>query len=253
MSNAGSPWSQPASAQDIASARLGIWDVRLAGKSVPKHWFGDIKGKDILCLASGGGQQAPTLAAAGANVTSFDLSDAQLEKDDLVAQREGLEIRLEQGDMADLSRFDHEAFDLIFLPPALTAIPDVQPVWRECHRVLRSKCPLLVGLINPLVYLFEDNDGSSDQGLSVVNELPFCEFDALTPDARRAALKRNMVFEWSHSLESLIGGQLAAGFSLTDFCEGHRTDDRAPLINRYCPTYIATRACKGASSRTETS
>ena len=37
--------------------------------------------KKILCLASGGGQQGPILAATGADVTVFDNSTKQLEKD----------------------------------------------------------------------------------------------------------------------------------------------------------------------------
>ena len=42
---------------------------------------GDIKGKKILCLASGGGQQAPILSAIGGKVTVFDNSIEQLNKD----------------------------------------------------------------------------------------------------------------------------------------------------------------------------
>ena len=73
--------------------------------------MGHRKSKDILCLASGGGQQAPILAAAGANVTSFDNSAKQLEQDKLVANRENLEIRIEKGDAADLSG---ESSDTLF-------------------------------------------------------------------------------------------------------------------------------------------
>jgi hypothetical protein len=36
------------------------------------------------------------------------------------------------------------------------------------------------------------------------------------------------LFLWSHTLESLIGGQLDAGFILTGFLEGRRSDERAP-------------------------
>ena len=57
--------------------------------------------EDVLCLASAGGQQAPIFAAAGAMVTSFDNSPVQLAKDELVADRDGLDIHLVQGDMAD--------------------------------------------------------------------------------------------------------------------------------------------------------
>ena len=98
-SNGGeSPWCQPVDAPTIAAARLGQWEVILTPTlAVPRDWFGDIQGKSILCLAPGGGQQVPVLAAAGGTVTSFDNSDEQLAKDRLVAEREGLDIRLVQG------------------------------------------------------------------------------------------------------------------------------------------------------------
>lgn len=89
-SAAGGIWSTPVDAQTIARARAGSWQVILTPKrAVPREWFGVLRGKRLLCLASGGGQQAPILAAAGAQVLSFDLSDEQLAKDRLVAEREG--------------------------------------------------------------------------------------------------------------------------------------------------------------------
>jgi 2-polyprenyl-3-methyl-5-hydroxy-6-metoxy-1,4-benzoquinol methylase len=100
----GSRWSQPVSPEVIARAKSGDWGVILTpNKVVPKEWFGDIHKKHILCLASGGGQQAPTLAAAGAQVVSFDNSDEQLARDRMVAYRDSLEIQTIRGDMADLS------------------------------------------------------------------------------------------------------------------------------------------------------
>ncbi|MDA8703686.1 class I SAM-dependent methyltransferase, partial [Pseudomonadales bacterium] len=111
--NAASPWVQPVDSAAIVAASNGDWDVILTpNKYVPKAWFGDIRGKNVLCLASAGGQQAPILAAAGAMVTSFDNSPAQLTKDKWVADRDELDIHLVQGDMADLSCFSDACFDL---------------------------------------------------------------------------------------------------------------------------------------------
>lgn len=100
-----SAWAQPVGATTIAAARAGFWDVLLTPKTpVPKAWLSDIRGKNVLCLASGGGQQVPIFAAAGAVVVSFDLSDEQLRKDQLVAAREGLNIQCVRGDMANLGQ-----------------------------------------------------------------------------------------------------------------------------------------------------
>lgn len=56
-------------------------------------------GFQVLCLAGAGGQQAPYLAAAGADVTVFDLSENMLKKDEFVAKRDGLKLTIIQGNM----------------------------------------------------------------------------------------------------------------------------------------------------------
>ncbi len=110
-------WTVPVGRDVIEAARRGRWEVVLTEtKPVPMAWFPDLEGADVLCLASGGGQQAPVFAAAGARVTVFDNSPAQLAQDRLVAERESLELRTVQGDMRDLSAFADGSFDLVFHP-----------------------------------------------------------------------------------------------------------------------------------------
>ena len=156
---AGGVWSTPVDSSAVARAKTGEWEIILTPKlPVPREWFGDVRGKNILCLASGGEQQVPILAAAGANVVSFDLSDEQLAKDRTVAQREGLDVRCIQGDMADLSCFAHESFDLVFNPTSNVFVPDLTPVWLECHRVLRPGGHLLAGFMNPAVFMFDHEE-----------------------------------------------------------------------------------------------
>src|SRR4051812_29546291 len=116
--DAGNEWTRPVSPDVIAHARLGDWSIVLIGyQPVPRDWFpATVRGANVLCLASGGGQQGPILAAAGANVTVFDNSQRQLDQDRAVADREGLLLRTELGDMRDLSVFGDETFDLIVHP-----------------------------------------------------------------------------------------------------------------------------------------
>src|ERR1041384_7875004 len=110
-------WSQPFNSEIIAKARQGEFAILLTENiPVPPRWFPPLQGADVLCLASGGGQQGPILAAAGARVTVFDNSPAQLQQDQLVAKRESLPLRTVEGDAADLSMFANESFDLIFNP-----------------------------------------------------------------------------------------------------------------------------------------
>src|ERR1043165_6836288 len=131
-------WSQPVDSETIARAKQGDFSVLLTENiPVPHKWFPPLRGADVLCLASGGGQQGPIFAAAGARVTVFDNSPAQLQQDRLVAERESLPVRTVEGDAADLSMFSDESFGLIFNPVSTVFMPDVRLVWKESARVLR--------------------------------------------------------------------------------------------------------------------
>ncbi|MGR6614639.1 class I SAM-dependent methyltransferase [Kocuria rhizophila] len=233
-------WSRPVGTHSIERAREGDWSVVLIGhEPTPRDWFpAELVGVRVLCLASGGGQQGPILAAAGATVTVFDNSPKQLARDDEVATREGLEIHTVLGDMRDLSAFNDDAFDIIVNPVSNVFCPDLAPVWAEAFRVLRPGGLLLTGFMNPDVYLF-DEVSLDQQELVVRHPLPFSSLDLSESDRMRAY--GDGPIEYSHSLTEQIGGQLSAGFMLTDLTEApHHAD----ITAQYFPAYIATRAIK---------
>lgn len=179
------------------------WDKRSENNdiwSVPANWFPDkLEEKKILCLASGGGQQGPILAATGADVTVFDNSIAQLEKDEFVAGRDSLKIKTVQGNMQDLSMFEDEYFDCIIHPWSNGYIDDVRTVWKECARVLKRNGLLLAGFGNPIEYIF--NVGKLELGiLSVENTIPYADIEHMNdPETRKAVESGGYL--WSHTLE----------------------------------------------------
>lgn len=71
----------------------------------PEGRLGSVAGKDVLCLACGGGRQSAAFALLGARVTVLDLSGGQLRRDQEAAAHYGVDIRTRQGDMRDLSCF----------------------------------------------------------------------------------------------------------------------------------------------------
>lgn len=233
---AGSPWTTPVADEVIEAAQQGRWSIILTPhKSVPRAWFPtDLTGVRLLALAGSGGQQAPILAAAGAQVTVLDLSPQQLAHDKQVAKRFDLPLRIEQGDMADLSRFDEESFDLIINPCSNCFVPDVERVFRECARVLRPGGRLMVGMLQPTFYMFDHDD--AEGSLTVKHQLPY-RGDALEHRSRYE--ESGAAFEYSHTLTSQIGGQLNAGLRLLDIYEDRWPASQIPL-DAYAPLYFAT-------------
>jgi len=240
----GNDWTIPVDSAQVERARRGDWSVVLTpNKPVPRAWFGDLKGAHVLCLASGGGQQGPLLAAAGAAVTVFDNSPRQLGQDRLVAEREGLEIVTVLGDMADLSCFTDGSFDLIVHPCSNCFSETVRPVWRECHRVLRPGGALLAGFANPLLFCFDKDRETQEGVLELRYPVPYSDVTSLS-DAERALIDSDEPLCFGHSLEDQIGGQLDAGFVLTALYEDvHQEGD---VSVAYFPGFLATRAVKPA-------
>lgn len=234
-------WTQPVSSEIIARARTGEFSILLTENiPVPQRWFPPLQEAEVLCLASGGGQQGPILAAAGARVTVFDNSPAQLKQDQLVAEREVLSLRTMEGDAADLSIFADASFDLIFNPCSTVFMPDVRAVWRECGRVLRRGGILMTGSMNPVHYVFDLY--KADEGiLEVAHSIPYSDLTSLPKEDLDELIEKGLPVEFGHSLTDLLGGQCDAGFVITDLYEDYMLD--SPLHN-YHPSYLATRAVK---------
>jgi SAM-dependent methyltransferase len=235
------PFTIPVSSEVIAAARRGEYSVLLTEtKPVPPEWFPPFAGLDLLGLASGGGQQGPVFAALGANVTIFDNSPAQLERDRMVAKRDGLTIRTVEGDMRDLSAFEDESFDLVFHPVSNVFCPTVLPVWREAYRILRPGGLLLAGSANPVYYLIGTH-ADEQETLQIKYSIPYSDLESMDPKDLEVCIEEATPLEFGHSLTDLLGGQTDVGFAITGFYEDICPDSP---ISKYHPTYIATRAIK---------
>jgi len=239
------PYTQVLSSEKIAAAKQGKWSLYLSDiKAVPRDWFPSFEGLKVLCLASGGGQQAPIFAALGAEVTLLDASPGQLAQDQFVAERDNLTIKLIEGDMADLSAFDDESFDLIFNPPSTGFVPDLEPVWRECYRVLRVGGVLMTGFGNPDEHVFDD-EALDNEGVFVVKyPLPYVQHETLTQEELEQHIRNKEMFHFSHTMEAQLGGLTKAGFLITGFYEDRRPEEDGNPIRFFMPSYYVARVEK---------
>ena len=130
--------------------------------------------------------------------------------------------------------FEDGIFDLIFNPVSNCYIEELEPVWRECARVLKPGGVLLVGFDNGINYLFDDDE------TKITNTLPY---NPLKDEALyKKSLELDYGVQFSHTLDEEIGGQLRAGFILTDLYED--TNSAGFLYEHGVPCFVATRCVK---------
>ncbi|HLQ40624.1 MAG TPA: class I SAM-dependent methyltransferase [Tetragenococcus sp.] len=228
-------WGQALSHEDYQKALAGQFELFLTPTvAVPKEWLANLKNKKVLGLASGGGQQGPILTALGAEVTIIDFSPQQIASEKAVAQREGYSIHAIQGDISQPLPFADHCFDLVVHPVANVYLKEIQPIWNEVARILKTGGELLAGLDNGINYIVDEKEER------VVNHLPFNPLENV--EQMKQLEKGNDGVQFSHSIEEQIGGQLKAGLSLIDVYSDTNGIGRLDELN--IPTFWATRSRK---------
>ena len=229
-------WGIPLSHEEFLRAKEGDFKMLLTPtKAVPHKWFPDLRGKRVLGLASGGGQQMPIFAALGAECYVLDYSKKQIESELYVAEREGYTIHTYREDMTKPLPFEDDFFDFICHPVSNCYIREVEPVWCECYRILKRGGRLIAGLDNGINFLFEE-----DNEEKVTGYLPF---DPLkNADQMKLLSDEDCGVQFSHTIDEQVGGQLRAGFRLLDIYED--TNGSGHLHEHGVPCFFATLAEK---------
>ncbi len=229
----------------VESTARGPEEVPPGFPVFPRSLLQDVRGRDVLCLASGGGQQSAVFGLLGARVTVLDLSAGQLRGDSAAAERHGYPVRLVKGDMRDLSVFAAGAFDLVYQPVSICFVPDVREVYREAYRVLRPGGVYAVGHCNPATLpVFFTGGGNGWDGAGYRIAEPY----AGGPIRMTAGGVENMregepTGEYRHLLRDIFGGLLEAGFVIAGVAEdprhlqGNPADE--PGSDAHCLAHIA--------------
>ncbi|MCH2128286.1 MAG: class I SAM-dependent methyltransferase [Pirellulaceae bacterium] len=201
-------------------------------------WLGpekDLRGKELLCLAAGGGRQAPLYAAAGANVTVLDISPAMLELDRQVAHQRGLQIHTVEGSMDNLSMFDQSRFDVVIQPVSTCYVTNIIKVYQQIANVTRNE-GLYISQHKQPVSLQASTQPSAD-GYRLSE--PYYRQGPLPP-VHGSPHREYGTLEFLHRWEELLGGLCRAGFVIEDLLEPlHATPDAASGSFAHRCQYIA--------------
>ncbi|ONI48037.1 methyltransferase [Candidatus Epulonipiscium fishelsonii] len=244
-------WGKPINLDTYKNALNGNWNVFLTPtKPVPHEWFGNLKGKKILGLASGGAQQMPIFVAAGADATVLDYSDAQLKSEEDFANLAGYTVTKEntrhsstlpniniiKADMTQRLPFSDESFEIIFHPVSNCYVEDVYSIWKECYRILKKGGILLSGLDNGINFIVDMDEDET----KITQKLPFNPMNDI--ELYEKSIKNNWGIQFSHTIEEQIGGQLKAGFKLADIYSD--TNGLGYLHDLNIATFYATKSIK---------
>jgi SAM-dependent methyltransferase len=182
----------------------------------PEGLLGDIAGRDVLCLACGGGQQSIAFALLGARVTVVDLSEAQLRQDQAAAGQYGLPIATLQADMRDLSGLGASSFDLVYHAYSLGFVPDAGTVFEQVARVLRPGGRYRFTWGNPFTLGIDVSDwngtGYALSQLYVDGALVEYVDQAWVYDRNAATAPVPPPREYRHTLSAAVNGLAAHGF-----------------------------------------
>lgn len=201
----------------------------------PAGRLGDLRDKDVLCLAGGGGQQSVAFALNGSRVSVFDISEGQLQRDRDAARHYGYAVSTFQGDMRDLTVFPSSAFDLVSQPYSLNFVPDCRDVFAQVARVLRFGGLYAFWAANPFAVGLGTHSWNGrayevhwlyQQGGAV----EYTDEDWVFP-AGSSATRPKGPREYRQLLSTLLNGLIDSGFVLLHMEEemGHeRTENLVP-------------------------
>ena len=118
--------------------------------------LGNLEGKRVLELGCGGAQCSIAFAKQGAHAIGVDFSADQLAFAKRLCDREGVKVELHHGDLADLAFVRADSIDVVFSAYAFGFVEDLNRVFRQVHRVLKTEAPLAFSVPHPAYDMIDD-------------------------------------------------------------------------------------------------
>jgi len=230
-------WNAGAASWAHRADTRGIWgkchlDPSLALHSAELAWLRDVAGRKVAVLGSGDNQVVFALAGLRANVTSVDISEAQIE---IARQRAAtlfLKVEFVRADVADLSAIGDATFDVVYTGGHVAVwVSDLQCYYREAARILKPDGLLIVSEYHPFRRVWNRSTDTLELGFNYFDRGPH-RFE-VAPDVLYPEPGELEQFEFHWTVTDYITAMLAAGCHLIhaeEFGEACETWEGAPMV-----------------------
>ena len=136
-----------------SSVRISLDDVHYGPISPGEKelkLLGEVKGKDILEIGCGGGQNAIALAKWGAKSVGLDISEEQIKYAKILANKQRVKVSFHVGSMENMIMFSDEIFDIVLSSCAIGYSENYGQTFQEAFRVLRKGGLFVFCVVHPI-------------------------------------------------------------------------------------------------------
>lgn len=164
-----------------------------------KKYLHDFNEKKILLPSSGDNHAAFALALLGAEVTSADISQRQLENAQAIADRLGLGIRFVCEDTMKLSTIESETYDLVYTSNGTHSwIVDLHAMYSQIYRVLKAGGFSMMYDVHPF-------------------RRPFTDEAWKEPKIRKSYFEGHRELHWQ--MQDLVNAMIDSGMAIKEMAE----------------------------------
>ena len=229
--------------RDLWEARVDIhknskfYDVEgfLKGKqtlhSIELEEIGDVSGKSLLHLMCHFGMDTLSWARLGANALGVDFSEKAINLARNLSKQIGVNARFIASNIYDVHEILEEEFDIVFTSEGVISwLPDMTMWAKVVAQYVKSGGFFYIREFHPFPFVFDDDEGVEDFRLRYpyfAQEKPI-KFKASSSYVEQdAKLKPMVLYQWNHSISTLINSLIDAGLRIDFFNEFPFTTWRA--------------------------
>lgn len=199
----------------------------------------DVRGKRVIEIGAGAGQNSIVLAKQGAIATAYDISKEQLKHGKRLAKEQMVKVNFVRGDFQELrEHFNPDSFDIAISAYALQYCQTLQSMndtFKQIHKILTPKGIFVFSLDHPVRTIGYWEEGTDRFVLDNYFDRSQKEWDYTFPETGVSARMRGSF----KTVSDIVNGVLQEGFKLERLLEPEpvKQDDNSQfgVNSRYGP------------------